>query len=72
MDEAIIELARSHHSGPERGYHTWSHPLALLRHFESVKAQLNDPVSVECAILFHDAIYDPLAKDNEVRSAQLA
>jgi predicted metal-dependent HD superfamily phosphohydrolase len=33
---------------------------------------LHDPFAVECAILFHDAIYEPTRTDNEQRSVALA
>ena len=72
MDAAIVAQARAFHSDPARGYHGWDHPLALLRHFESVRDSLHDPVAVEAAILFHDAIYDPKGSDNEPLSAKLA
>ena len=29
-NDALIETIRELHSGPDRGYHDWSHPLALL------------------------------------------
>ena len=72
MDAAIVAQARAFHSDPARGYHGWDHPLALLRHFEGVKDSLHDPIAVEAAILFHDAIYDPKRTDNEPLSAKLA
>jgi len=72
ITKALFDHIRDLHSGPERGYHGWSHPLALLALFEDVKATLHDPVAVHAAILLHDAIYEPRAKDNEARSAVLA
>ena len=68
----LMNEARQLHEGPDRGYHSWSHPQALLALLEEVRADLNDPLAVECAIVFHDAVYDPLAADNEKRSAALA
>lgn len=72
LGDALLEQIRDLHSGPERGYHAWSHPLALLKLFEQVRPRLNDPLAVYCAIVLHDAIYEPRAKDNEERSAVLA
>lgn len=60
------------HTDSRRGYHGWSHPLALLALLPEVAASLCDPVAVECAILLHDAVYDPVRSDNERQSASLA
>jgi predicted metal-dependent HD superfamily phosphohydrolase len=67
-----MEKVRQLHGGAERGYHSWSHPQALLRLLVDVQDQLNDPLAVECAIVLHDAIYEPTRSDNEKRSAALA
>ncbi|MDP1736182.1 MAG: hypothetical protein Q8L23_01945 [Caulobacter sp.] len=72
LPKALIEKIRDLHSGPRRGYHGWSHPLALIRWYELVKSRLNDPLAVYCAILLHDAVYEPRRPDNESRSAALA
>ncbi len=56
---------------PHRAYHTWEHIEALLRHFENFKSHFDNPDRVLWALYWHDAIYDPLASDNEVKSAQL-
>ena len=59
------------HSEPQRHYHDWSHIEALLGHMNSIAGNLNDLEAVQYAILFHDAIYDPKARDNEQQSARL-
>jgi predicted metal-dependent HD superfamily phosphohydrolase len=68
----LMEKIKQLHCGPERGYHSWSHPQALLNLLPAVRHQLNDPLAVECAIVLHDAIYEPARNDNEKRSAALA
>ena len=72
IDADLVDTVRLHHDGAERGYHGWSHPQALLRLLGEVSGDLSDAVAVEAAILFHDAIYEPRAADNEARSATLA
>lgn len=72
LNDALLEKIRDLHIGPDRGYHGWSHPLALLELHAEVEAMLNDAGAVRCAILLHDAIYEPRRKDNESRSAALA
>ena len=69
---ALLAEIRSLHEGPDRGYHGWSHPLALLDLLAEVEGRLDDPLAVRCAILLHDAIYEPRRADNETRSAELA
>lgn len=72
LPDDLHALAQRHHDEPHRGYHGWSHPQALLALADEITEDLCDPVAVEAAILFHDAIYDPRASDNERRSAELA
>ncbi|QUL37031.1 hypothetical protein [Erythrobacter sp. JK5] len=67
----ILADLRQRHSEPQRHYHDWSHIEALLTHMADARGLLHDPDAVLHAILFHDAIYDPRAKDNERRSAAL-
>ncbi len=57
-----------------RAYHTATHITEVLRWFDVVAEDIGwrDPAAVYLAILFHDAVYDPLARDNEARSAKLA
>jgi predicted metal-dependent HD superfamily phosphohydrolase len=60
---------RARYAEPHRRYHTWSHVLACF----DARAQLTRGSSpeVDLALLFHDAVYDPLARDNEAKSALL-
>ena len=66
---AAAELHRRH-AEPHRAYHDAAHVgLLWLRHL----MHGGDPADrdLALAILFHDAVYDPMAKDNEARSAAL-
>lgn len=60
------------YSEAHRAYHNLSHVSALLRLMEEVRPHIEQPEVVGLAIWFHDVIYDPRAKDNEVRSAAWA
>jgi predicted metal-dependent HD superfamily phosphohydrolase len=59
---------------PHRAYHTAAHIAEVLRWYDHVADEVGwrDPAAVYLAALFHDAVYDPAAKDNEARSAELA
>ncbi|MEL6529402.1 MAG: hypothetical protein AAGK01_03230 [Pseudomonadota bacterium] len=71
IPQQLLSDLRKRHAEPQRHYHDWSHIEALLNHQQSIVGTLHDPLAVTYAILFHDAIYDPQAKDNERRSAEL-
>jgi predicted metal-dependent HD superfamily phosphohydrolase len=60
------------HGAPERHYHNLEHLGEMLRVASRLAAHGDDPAAVQLAIWFHDAVYDPRAKDNEARSADLA
>lgn len=55
-----------------RAYHNLEHIGDCLGEFEAVRAPAANPLAVETAIWFHDAIYDTRRKDNEERSADFA
>jgi predicted metal-dependent HD superfamily phosphohydrolase len=71
--EVMRDLA-ARYGEPHRAYHTASHIAEVLRWFDWVtdRTGWSHAADVYLAIVFHDAIYDPLAKDNEARSAALA
>lgn len=64
------ELAQLY-SQPYRRYHTLDHIDHCLSQLDLASHQMNDPDAVEIALWFHDAIYVPEAKDNELKSAEL-
>ncbi|USA54761.1 metal-dependent hydrolase [Acinetobacter sp. C32I] len=55
----------------QRAYHTVQHLYECLVLVDSIRADLNDAYSVELALWFHDVVYDPQAKNNELESAEL-
>lgn len=69
--ETLLTELRTRYSEPQRAYHTWQHIEALLSHFRRHQSKLDDPTRVLWAMYWHDAIYDPRASDNELRSAEL-
>lgn len=70
----VEALLARHYSEPHRAYHNANHITEVLGWFDLVTDDVGwqSPRDVYDAILFHDAIYDSQAKDNETRSAELA
>src|SRR6185312_15436443 len=66
---ALLERLARRYAEPHRRYHTWEHVVACL----DARRRLTGAAlpEVDLALLFHDAIYDPMAHDNESRSADL-
>jgi predicted metal-dependent HD superfamily phosphohydrolase len=60
------------YSEPHRAYHNLAHIEHCLDEFESSRELATDANSIEMAIWYHDVVYDPRAKDNEQRSADVA
>lgn len=57
---------------PHRHYHTQQHLAECLELWQEYYDVADDPVALGLALWFHDAVYDPLANDNEARSAEWA
>lgn len=69
--ESALEAA---YATPPRAYHDFSHIREVLRHYDAVAAGPGwvQPMEVQLAVLYHDAIYEAGRSDNEARSADLA
>lgn len=53
-------------------YHKRLHVVDCMNELYEVKHLLDNPDAVECALLFHDIVYDPLSKTNEEDSTVVA
>ncbi len=67
--ENVLKDLLVRYSEPRRTYHNLLHIVTMLDELEQLH---EDNPALTLAIWFHDAVYDPKAKDNEERSAQLA
>ncbi len=66
---SMLERLAARYAEPQRHYHTWAHVLACFDARDSL-TRASSP-EVDLALLFHDAVYVPLARDNEDKSADL-
>ena len=71
LAEAFAALTRRY-AELHRRYHTTRHITECLAHFDSARTLCVHEPEVELALWFHDAIYDPRAKNNEAQSAAWA
>lgn len=69
---SVYEQLLLGYSEPVRAYHTLTHIEHCLAELEDVPEPAADLDAIEFALWFHDAVYNPMAKDNEERSAVLA
>ena len=60
------------HSSIRRRYHNLNHIGHLLNCIDEYRDRLKNPVELKLAVWYHDAVYRPLRKDSEQRSADLA
>jgi predicted metal-dependent HD superfamily phosphohydrolase len=60
------------YSEGHRAYHNLDHIVDCLRYLDCIKNELEEPISAELSLWFHDVICDPRSKNNEIKSAELA
>ena len=72
--DRLVDALLIRYAEPHRYYHTATHIMMVIRHVHDAAAVSGGQPSAElvAAALYHDAIYDPRADDNEHRSAVLA
>ncbi|MFT3699655.1 MAG: hypothetical protein QM831_41285 [Kofleriaceae bacterium] len=74
LPESLQQQLATAYAEPQRAYHTLAHVAEVLRWFDVVADDVGwgSPEDIYAAIVFHDAVYVPGAKDNETRSAAWA
>jgi predicted metal-dependent HD superfamily phosphohydrolase len=70
--DGLGEELISAYAEPHRRYHALSHLRWLLNEEERRANLIVNRALVQFAVWFHDAVYEPLAKDNEEKSAAWA
>jgi predicted metal-dependent HD superfamily phosphohydrolase len=68
----VYQDLATRYTEPHRAYHTLAHIAHCLQELQPARFLADEPVAVELALWYHDAIYDPRARDNEAQSALLA
>ena len=61
-----------HYTAEHRAYHNLTHINNMLQEATKFEGEISDKEVVLLAIWLHDIIYDPLSKNNEKDSAELA
>jgi predicted metal-dependent HD superfamily phosphohydrolase len=74
IPEALSAEVRAAYAASGRSYHDNAHLDEVLERFGEVAREVGweRPREVFLALVFHDVVYEPGAKDNEARSAEVA
>ncbi|MBK8985728.1 MAG: hypothetical protein IPM39_06545 [Chloroflexi bacterium] len=70
--EAVWVDVQARYAADGRFHHTLAHIDDVLHHIQPHLPQARQPLAVQLAAWFHDAIYDPRRHDNEAQSAAYA
>ncbi len=66
---ALWQALQAAYQEPHRHYHTQQHLFECLQLFDTYHYLAKNPLAVEFALWFHDAVYQPQRFDNEQQSA---
>lgn len=69
--ESVIQELKTVYANPSRFYHNLDHIYGMLDRLDKCCPLAIHPHRIKLAIWFHDAVYDPKASDNEIKSAEL-
>ncbi|WP_370682624.1 N-methyl-D-aspartate receptor NMDAR2C subunit [Comamonas sp. GB3 AK4-5] len=70
--QAVLDSLLAAYQEGQRSYHTLQHVQEMIALLEPLLGQAQHPGELELALWFHDAVYQPRAKDNELQSAHWA
>ena len=68
-NENVYDSLVKAYSEKHRFYHNAQHIDAVLSHLDKVTNLAENLSEIELALWFHDAVYKPFSKDNELKSA---
>lgn len=71
VETCVSEIEQAH-SKDARHYHNMLHLGKLTNELEEVKPLIEDWPAIVFAIAYHDIVYNPLASNNEAKSAAVA
>ena len=69
--QRALQRLQAAYAQPHRHYHTLEHIEACLAWLDWTWASAQRPHEILLALWYHDAVYDPLASDNEAQSVTL-
>lgn len=69
--QLALERLQAAYAQPHRHYHTLEHIEACLAWLDWTWSSAQRPHEILLALWYHDAVYDPLASDNEAQSVTL-
>jgi predicted metal-dependent HD superfamily phosphohydrolase len=72
MIEHVWSEIYSKYSASSRHYHNLSHLDSLIEMLLPIQDQIKDWRGIVFSVAYHDIVYNPLSKENEEKSAQLA
>ncbi|MCG8327696.1 MAG: hypothetical protein MI974_08430 [Chitinophagales bacterium] len=70
MQENLWEEIEKHYNSKNRHYHNLTHLSNMIEEFEKYEAKIEHKELLLFSIFYHDIIYNPIRKDNELKSAE--